>query len=74
MSFPEFDARRVNYTAAMHLPDIPNFGEKTLEEVLCALERIGFVCRDRKEAADGRAKELKRKQTKPYQLRKLPGL
>lgn len=34
------------------LLNIPNFGEKTLEEVFNALEKLGFVRRERRQNAD----------------------
>ena len=37
------------------LLNIPNFGEKTLEEVLDALERLGFVRAERRKSACGYA-------------------
>ena len=39
------------------LLEIPNFGEKTLEEVFAALERLGFVRRERRQGACGYAPE-----------------
>lgn len=37
------------------LLNIPNFGEKTLEEVFKALERLGFLRAERRKSEDGYA-------------------
>lgn len=39
------------------LLNIPNFGEKTLEEVFNALEKLGFVRAERRQSASGYAPE-----------------
>ena len=39
------------------LLSIPNFGEKTLSEVFAALEKLGFVRKERRKGADGYAPE-----------------
>jgi len=39
----ECDKRQVDCKAQVHLMDITNFGEKTLQEVFLALEEVGFI-------------------------------